>query len=122
MFVSPSAMPSRLARLRWVTRESASTASSSFKSRCASMSMGADPAWCEVHAIGFLRASESLGDEVCDADARPAVAERADGARHRVARGDVRQELAGRGGNGMGIRSDEPRNAVLDRLGPLGPV
>src|SRR5262249_60636470 len=40
MLVSPSAMPSRLARLRWVMRESASTASSSFKSRCASMSMG----------------------------------------------------------------------------------
>src|SRR6266536_486762 len=39
MFVNPNAMPSCCARLRCVTRESCSTASSSFKSRCASMSI-----------------------------------------------------------------------------------
>src|SRR4029450_11361755 len=38
-------MPRRLARLRCVTRESASTASSSFKSRCASMSMDVLRGW-----------------------------------------------------------------------------
>src|SRR5712671_3774329 len=39
MFVSPSAMPSLVERLRCVTRESCSTASRSLRSRCASMSM-----------------------------------------------------------------------------------
>src|SRR5580765_1148772 len=39
MFVRPSAIPSCSERPRWVTRESASTASSSLRSRCASMSM-----------------------------------------------------------------------------------
>src|SRR6476660_7129173 len=40
MFVSPRAMPSFVARLRWVMRESFSTSSSSLRSRCASISMG----------------------------------------------------------------------------------
>src|ERR1043166_5991959 len=43
MFVSPSAIPSFVASVRCVTRESASTASSNLRSRWASTSM-----WCVV--------------------------------------------------------------------------
>src|SRR5262247_2708193 len=46
MFVNPSAMPSFVASVRCVTRESSSTASSSFKSRWASISISGLLTWC----------------------------------------------------------------------------
>src|SRR5712691_10846074 len=51
MFVRPSAMPSLVARLRWVMRESCSTASSRRRSRCPSTSSSA----LAIHLLSRLK-------------------------------------------------------------------
>src|SRR5438093_6361594 len=70
-FVNPRAMPSRVARPRWVTRESASTASRSFRSRCASMSMARLSGTCDRQLV---QCPLGLGPvpRLVDADARVA--------------------------------------------------
>src|SRR5262249_56445022 len=67
MFVRPRAMPSFVARLRCVTRESSSTASSNLRSRCASMSMSGLPTCDRL----LLERALGVGPvvEIVDADA-----------------------------------------------------